>query len=55
MAVDILGHLLAAHVTAAHEQDRSQVSTLAETVQEVTRDAVAIAFVDQGYTGAQAA
>src|SRR5262249_26747150 len=28
MAVDILGHLLAAHVTAANKQDRSQVSAL---------------------------
>jgi transposase len=28
-AVDILGHLLAAHVTVANEQDRSQVSALA--------------------------
>jgi transposase len=55
MAVDILGYLLAAHVTAASEQDRSQVSLLAEKVQEVTGDSVVIAFVDQGYTGAQAA
>jgi transposase len=55
MAVDILGHLLAAHVTAANEQDRSQVSRLAEKVQEVTGDSVEIAFVDQGYTGVQAA
>src|SRR5262245_44531214 len=55
MAVDTLGHLLAAHVTAANEQDRSQVSTLAEKVQEVTGDSVVLAFVDQGYTGAQAA
>jgi transposase len=55
MAVDMLGHLLAAHVTAAHEQDRSQVRALAAKVQEVTGDAVEIAFVDQGYTGAQAA
>jgi transposase len=55
MAVDILGHLLAAHVTAANEQDRSQVSRLAAKVQEVTGDSVEIAFVDQGYTGAQAA
>jgi transposase len=53
--VDILWHLLAAHVTAANEQDRSQVSALADKVQEVTGDAVVIAFVDQGYTGAQAA
>jgi transposase len=55
MAVDILGHLLAAHVTVANEQDRSQVSALAAKVQEVTGDAVEIAFVDQGYTGAHAA
>jgi transposase len=55
MAVDILGYLLAAHVTAASEQDRSQVSLLTEKVQEVTGDSVVIAFVDQGYTGAQAA
>ena len=55
MAVDTVGHLLALHVTAANEQDRSQVSTLAEKVQEATGDAVAVAFVDQGYTGAQVA
>jgi transposase len=55
MAVDTLGHLLALHVTAANEQDRSHVHTLAEKVQEVTGDAVELAYVDQGYTGAQAA
>ena len=55
MAVDILGHLVATHVTAANEQDRSQVSVLADKVREETGNAVAIAFVDQGYTGAQAA
>ena len=55
MAVDTLGHLLALPVTAANEQDRSQVHTLAEKVQEVTGDAVELAYVDQGYTGAQAA
>jgi transposase len=55
MAVDTLGHLLAAQVTAANEQDRSQVRTLAATVQEVTGDSVELAYVDQGYTGAQAA
>src|SRR5215813_6116424 len=47
IAVDILGHLLALHVTAANEQDRSQVSALAAKVQEVTGDAVEVAFVDQ--------
>ena len=55
MAVDTLGHLLAAQVTAANEQDRSHVSALAERVQEVTGDAVDVACVDQGYTGAHAA
>jgi transposase len=54
-AVDPLGHLLAAHVPAANEQDRTQVTRLAAKVQEVTGDAVAVAFVDQGYTGEQAA
>src|SRR5438445_8585190 len=33
MAVDTLGHLLAAQVTAANEQDRSHVSALAEKVE----------------------
>ncbi len=51
MAVDTLGYLLGLHVTAANEQERSQVYELAEQVQEVTGDAVEVAFVDQGYTG----
>jgi transposase len=55
LAVDTLGHLLALHVTAANEQDRSQVTTLAAKVQEVTGDAVELAYVDQGYTGDHAA
>jgi transposase len=55
MAVDTLGHLLALHVTAASEQNRSQVTTLAAKVQEITGDAVEVAFVDQGYRGKQAA
>ena len=46
LAVDTLGHLLALHVTAANEQDRRQVSTLAEKVQEITGEAVEVAFVD---------
>jgi transposase len=48
MAVDALGYLLALHVTAAHEQERARV-------QEVTGETVAVAFVDQGYTGDQPA
>lgn len=54
-AVDTLGHLLALVVTAANEQDRAQVKQLAEQVQEVTGETVELAYVDQGYTGEQAA
>jgi transposase len=55
MAVDTLGHLLTLHVTAADEQDRAQVEQLAQAVQQVTGDNVEVAFVDQGYTGQDAA
>lgn len=55
MAVDTLGHLLALHVTPANEQDRAQVAELVQQVQQMTGAAVEVAFVDQGYTGAQAA
>jgi transposase len=55
IAVDTLGHLLALIVTAADEQDRAQVAALAERVQAATGEAVEVAFVDQGYTGQQAA
>jgi transposase len=54
-AVDTLGHLLALHVTAADEQDRAQVEKLAETVQEITGENIELAYVDQGYTGENAA
>jgi transposase len=54
-AVDTLGHLLALHVAPADEQDRAQVAVLAEAVQEVTGESVELAFVDQGYTGAEPA
>jgi transposase len=53
MAVDTLGNLLALHVTPANEQDRAQVSDLAQQVQEVTEQSIEVAFVDQGYTGKQ--
>jgi transposase len=55
MAVDTLGQLLALHVTAANEQERAQVETLAAAVQEATGDQVELAWVDQGYTGADPA
>jgi transposase len=54
-AVDTLGHLLALRVTPASEQDRAQVAELAAAVQAATGEAVEVAFVDQGYTGEQAA
>ncbi len=55
MAVDTLGHLLALLVTPANEQERAQVGALAEQIQEVTGESVEVAFVDQGYTGPEAA
>ena len=55
LAVDTLGHLLAAQVTPAAAQDRAQVERLAATIQAATGASVEIAYVDQGYTGEQAA
>jgi transposase len=50
-AVDTLGHLLALLVTPANAQERDQVAALAAQVQQVTGEAVEVAWVDQGYTG----
>lgn len=55
VAVDTLGHLLALKVTPANEQDRAQVAELAAALQEVSGENVQVAFVDQGYTGAEPA
>ena len=55
LAVDTLGQLLAAVVTPANEQERAQVDALAEKVQAATGESVEVAFVDQGYTGDEAA
>lgn len=55
VAIDTLGHLLALIVTPANAQDRAQVAALAEAVQAVTGETVEVGFVDQGYTGEQAA
>ena len=55
IAVDTLGHLMALKVTAASEGDREQVAALAEEVQQVTGSTVELAYVDQGYTGENAA
>lgn len=54
MAVETLGHPMALPVTPANEQDRSEVSPWAAKVQDVTGDAVVIAYGDQAYTGKQA-
>ena len=51
IAVDTLGLLLAARVTPANQQERAQVTELAQAVQDVTKNSVEVAFVDQGYTG----
>ena len=55
IAVDTLGLLLALIVTPANEQERRQVETLAQKVQTVTGQSVELAYVDQGYTGENAA
>src|SRR5215831_3469983 len=55
IAVDTLGHLLALKVTAANEQERAQVAELTAKLQEVTGGTVEVAFVDQGFTGEEAA
>jgi transposase len=55
LAVDTLGYLLALVVTPANEQERQQVMELAQHVQEATGDSVELTFVDQAYTGEQAA
>jgi transposase len=55
IAVDTLGHLLALTVTSADQGDREQVAALAQEVQQVTGGTVELAYVDQGYTGPNAA
>ena len=55
IAVDTLGHLLALSVTAADAGDRDQVDELCEQVQRVTGENVELMWVDQGYTGENAA
>ncbi len=53
LAVDTLGQLLVLIVTPADEQDRAQVEELAAAVQDATGDNVELAYVDQGYSGAE--
>ena len=42
-------------MTPADQGDREQVSALAKEVQEVTGSTLELAYVDQGYTGSNAA
>ncbi len=51
IAVDSLGHLIAAVVTPASENERTQVTELTKRVQDITGESVEVAWVDQGYTG----
>jgi len=55
MAVDTLGYLLALHVTPANQQERQQVGVLTAAIQEATNHSIEVAFVDEGYTGDDAA
>ena len=53
--MDTLGHLLALVVTPANARDRAQVAGSGAAVQAATGETVAVASVDQGYTGQQPA
>ncbi|SCZ13369.1 Transposase DDE domain-containing protein [Microvirga guangxiensis] len=47
LAVDTLGHLLAAHVTPATADDRAEVGHVAQAVQVATGESIDLAYVDQ--------
>jgi transposase len=51
VAVDTLGHLLAAVVSLANEQNRAQAGLLAEEAQTASGQCVTLVYADQGYTG----
>lgn len=51
MAVDMLGYLLALHVTPASRDDCAEVGRLAAAMQDTTDENIELAYVDQGYTG----
>ena len=53
--MDTLEQLLTLKVTATDQGDREQVAALAEEVQQVTDSTVELTYVDQGYTGPNAA
>ena len=55
LAVDTVGHLLAAHVSAANENERAHVEELLASVQAATGESVEVAYVDCGYNGEEVA
>lgn len=55
MAVDMLDHLLALHVTPASAEDSGEVARLVRTVQAVANDTVGLVWAGRGYTGQRAA
>jgi hypothetical protein len=55
LAVNMLGHVLALHVTPATADDRAEVGRLVQAVQVSTGNSADLAYVDQGYTARKAA
>ena len=51
LAVDTLGHLLAAHVSPANANERAHVEEWLANVQAATGQSVEVAYVDSGYNG----
>lgn len=55
IAVDTPRHLLDSCVIPANEQEREQVASLADQVEQATGQSVELAYVDHGYTGQRTA
>ena len=55
LALDTSGQRLAAHVSAANENERAPVEEWLANVQAATGESVQIACVDTGYNGEKAA
>jgi hypothetical protein len=51
--VNTLGCLLALRITSTTEQERAQIESFVQSVQEATIQSVKLAFVARGYTGAE--
>lgn len=54
MAVDMLGHLLALHMTPANRDDRAAAGCLDAAIRMATDDSVEQTYVDPGHTGKKA-